>query len=325
MAGQSYDEGGCVIPDGWVEPAPAMYEGLAAYAARGKAVMGALDPKDESGAVKYFTELGKVVGVLRAIVDDELAGKPLSLAQRQFLSMVVEMSPGSTGSVPTYTGWYFDVFRGRSQEALARADFVADFFTSGHLGQVAYLGASAPRLGVFVVDAGGPPRAMVGPVAHAYEATGPVDKRLTDATARDCNSDDGECPPPVAKREAWSASYTAPAPPAPAFGALVSLPDEFEPAKKQGRATVVVRAGAQALPAMTVELLDHHRAVVASATFPIGAGKKVTRAFGGLRATPEGYRVRIGAFSEEGFKTLMEGPRSFGHGGVAMETADDPK
>jgi hypothetical protein len=166
---------------------------------------------------------------------------------------------------------------------------------------------------------------MVGPVAHAYEATGPVDKRLTDATARDCNSDDGECPPPVAKREAWSASYTAPAPPAPAFAALVSLPDEEEIAKGKLRATIVVRGGAQALPAVTVDLLDHHRSVLATATFPLGAGKKVSRAFGGLRAAPEGYRVRIGAFSEEGFKTLMEGPRSFGHGGVAMETSDYPK
>jgi hypothetical protein len=48
---------------------------------------------------------------------------------------------------------------------------------------VAYVGATAPGLGIFVVDASGPPRAMVGPVAHAYEVFGPLAARYTDETA----------------------------------------------------------------------------------------------------------------------------------------------
>ena len=70
---------------------------------------------------------------------------------------------------------------------------------------VAYVGATAPRLGIFVVDASGPPRAMVGPVAHAYEVFGPLAARYTDETART-----------LARRDKpWAAAYAiaAPAPP----------------------------------------------------------------------------------------------------------------
>lgn len=48
-------------------------------------------------------------------------------------------------------------------------------------GRVAYVGAGQPRMGVFVVDANGPPRAMVGLVARGFESVGGIDKRLTDA------------------------------------------------------------------------------------------------------------------------------------------------
>ena len=70
---------------------------------------------------------------------------------------------------------------------------------------VAYVGATVPRLGIFVVDASGPPRTMVGPVAHAYEVFGPLAARYTDETAR-----------ALARRdEPWAAAYViaAPAPP----------------------------------------------------------------------------------------------------------------
>ena len=46
---------------------------------------------------------------------------------------------------------------------------------------MAYVGATAPRLGIFVVDASGPPRAMVGPVAHAYEMFGPLATQVLSA------------------------------------------------------------------------------------------------------------------------------------------------
>jgi hypothetical protein len=58
--------------------------------------------------------------------------------------------------------------------------FVADYFTLTNAAKVKYLGADGPRLGVFVVDAGGEPRAMVGPVAKGYEAETAIEHRLDD-------------------------------------------------------------------------------------------------------------------------------------------------
>src|SRR5206468_6116520 len=91
-----------------------------------------------------------------------------------------EMTPMMTGSPPTYTGWYFDMFPRREKQALDDSTFVADFHTSTQVGKVQYAGVRAPALGVFVVDTGGAPRVMVGPIASAYELTGDLDKRYTD-------------------------------------------------------------------------------------------------------------------------------------------------
>src|SRR5580704_12597352 len=100
-----------------------------------------------------------------------------------------------TGNPPTYTGWYFDLFFNRQDDGMRAAEYIADYFTSQE--GVAYAGATAPRLGIFVVDAGGPPRAFAGPVAHAYETWGPLATRYTDETARVLAQRD----------EPWAADY----------------------------------------------------------------------------------------------------------------------
>ena len=110
-----------------------MYEGIARYASRGAAALRELDPKDGTGSRAYFAELEKVARVLGAIAKHELEGRALTEDEKRFLGMVVEMTPGSSGGPPTYTGWYFDLFRGRSEEALATSAFVADYHTSSYL------------------------------------------------------------------------------------------------------------------------------------------------------------------------------------------------
>jgi hypothetical protein len=256
FAGQGYDEGGCEIPDAYVEPAPAVYDALVAYAERGAAAVGAVDPRDEARTKAYFESLAGVLRVLSAISRDELSGRPLGEEARRFLAMVVEMRPGSSAGPPTFTGWYFDMFPTR-QDALAEADFIADFFTSGHEGKVAYVGAAAPRLGVFVVDAGGAPRVMVGPVARAYEHVGPLAKRENDASARKLDK----------LGEPWAASYLLPAPPEPEVTMWFDGDDDTAKAP-----VARVNAG-RALGKVTVEVLDHHRRPLQSLTRDVGKGE----------------------------------------------------
>lgn len=282
MAAQPYDEGGCEIPDGWVEPLPALYEGLTTYAERGAAMASALDPRDSLGALAYFHRLAKLMRVLATIARDELAGRPLSLDEKRFLSMVVEMTPGGTAGPPTFTGWYFDLFRARATEALTRAAFVADVATSASTERVLYAGASAPRMGVFVVDTGGPARVMVGPVARGYELVGPLVKRFTDSTVSGAAD----------KRAPWAASYTAPAPAEPALAVAAII---------EGGATevpVLLRAKGP-LGQLTIETLSHHRVPLTRVVRGVhGAG--LVRLKLPARGV-EGVRVRVGEYTAEAF------------------------
>ncbi|MGZ3424980.1 MAG: DUF3160 domain-containing protein, partial [Polyangiales bacterium] len=167
FAAMTYGEAGCAIPDAFVEPQVQVYDALVDYATRGEKTMHLLAMDEESG---YFQRLGKNLKVLRAISARELEGKPLPDEAIRFLSMVVEITFGTrtTGSSPTFTGWYFDMFRSRD-EGLDGASFLADYYTSSELSEAAYAGVSGVDIGVFVVDVGGAPRVMVGPVSHAFE------------------------------------------------------------------------------------------------------------------------------------------------------------
>jgi hypothetical protein len=277
VAGQPYAEFGCEIPDGYVEPAPAAYEALTDYAARGAKLGALLDPKDGTGVRAHFERVGQVLRVLRAIVGDELAGRPLTGAERRWLGMVAELNvnlrENVTGHPPMYTGWYFDLFLDRQADGMRGADYIADYFTSQEI--VAYVGATAPRLGIFVVDAGGPPRTFVGPVARAYELHGPLGARLTDETARTLAQRD----------EPWAKAYTIAAPPPPS-----SLQLRYD-----AEARAFVLTSDRTLGPATIKALDHHRVAVEILRAIVKKGEtRVTI----KRKRIAGFFVQVGEFRE---------------------------
>ena len=300
IAAQSYSEGGCEIPDGYVEPATSTYTELLAYAARGKKVMEHLNV---TRGAKYFRELSSVLSVLRAISEHELEGRALTSDEKAFLSMVAEMNHGSTGSAPSYTGWYFDAFYGRSETALKHAGFVADYFTSGYgNGAVAYVGGRAPSLGIFVIDVGGVPRVAVGPVADAYELTGDLDKRLTDETA----------PTATGKRSPWSESYTSKFP--PAFAVVGALASTRAPSGEDSNAILTLAFKHQPKN-LVVELLDHHRHVIERKNQTV-RGTRALVQFRTQESKVSGIRVRVGESIAEEFR---------GIDGVYMRVGDWPQ
>jgi hypothetical protein len=329
MAGQPYDEGACAVPDGFVEPAPAVYAALAAYAGRGQAAMALLDPKGVLGSAAYFARLGKLMRVLGAISDAELAGLPLSPDALAFLSMVVEIHSEDigTGWSTTYNGWYFDLFLSRPAQttypfpgrddssAMKAASFIADYYTSVNSGNVAYAGASLPRLGIFVVDTGGAPRVVVGPVAHAYEHHAALGARLTDAEASKLTT----------LTEPWAESYAVPAPPEPPLWVeahLASGDKPFDERAQRRSSPVEVRVRSlRRLGPVTIELRDHHRRITASLTRDAGP-KEITFAFpshpqsveAGTHAT-EMIGIRMGDF--HAWMDILTGGGSLGLGGMA--------
>jgi hypothetical protein len=178
-----------------------------------------------------------------------------------------------TGYPPMYSGWYFDLFYDRQGDGLRGADFIADYFTSE--AGVTYAGATAPRMGIFVIDAGGPPRAFVGPVARAYEVQGPLDARHTDESART-----------LARRdEPWAAGYTIAPAPGPS-----SLQLRYDAETRQ-----LVLTSDRALGSATIKVLDHHRVALRALRASVRQGETrialKDKRIGGLY-------VEIGAFRD---------------------------
>lgn len=216
------------------------------------------DASAADGAAAHATRLADTLRVLQAIADDELANRPLTAAEQRWLGMVTELSIDTseniTGYPPVYSGWYFDLFREAEADGMRGAAFIADYFTSVDAG-TAYVGATAPRLGIFVVDTGGAPRAFVGPVARAYETHMPPDTWLTDADAAQ----------PEQVSEPWAASYTVADP-----GTRPRLALRYD----RDTGDVVITADHAIGPA-TIKLLDHHRVPLATRTQRIEAGETV--------------------------------------------------
>jgi hypothetical protein len=240
LAAQGYDSYGCEIPDGYVEPALAQWDALVDHVHQVHEVSGG------------FVGLERTLRMLRDIARTESTGAPLSEPQRRWLGMVSEYRPkdygGDSGEPPKWSGWYFDMFEDREQGASKNASFVADYFTLTNAGEVRYLGADTPRLGIFVVDVGGEPRAMVGPVAKGYETTSGLDERLDDEKAVEHGP----------KLSPWRASFAPPVAPTPRLGLrghiLSCGADKEHPARE---VRIALRARVP-LGKVTLTALDHH-------------------------------------------------------------------
>jgi hypothetical protein len=299
VAGETYGEGGCQIPDSFVEPAVEVYEALARYADRGAAAVSPFKPrKGKEPPHDYFVRLGKAMRVLATISRYELANQPLPKAAQDWLAMVSEIQPIGSDGLPGFTGWYFDLFHRRT-DATARPDLIASFFTSTE--GISYAGVGMPRLGVFIVDTGGGPRALVGPVAAAYEHLGPLAKRLDDASAQDL--------PSSARSAPWAATYEVPAPPEPSFFAWPEWSDT---------AQVIAVTAKRWLGAMTIELLDHHRMPIARRAVSIGAGTQrvaiVLPTGEGHERSPHIVHFQVGNWHGWGEIRCMDGCRRWGFG-----------
>jgi hypothetical protein len=253
LAAQGYDAYGCEIPDAYVEPEVAALDRLAEHVAKLRSLAG---PRSYAG-------LTRSLAMLRRIAAREITGAELPEADRRWLGMVSEYIPtggyaGDSGAPPKWTGWYYDMFEDREHSALETAAFVADYFTMTNNGTSENLGAEGPRLGVFVVDVGGVPRAMVGPVAKGYAASVPL------ATGR---ASDKAPPAPELRRAPWRASYAATA-------ALRTPGDLAFVTTSCGDETPTYRvalAAREDVGDVRVELLDHHGDPLGvSLTLPVG-------------------------------------------------------
>ncbi|MBK8213598.1 MAG: DUF3160 domain-containing protein [Myxococcales bacterium] len=181
---QVYDFAGCEIPDAYVEPTDGALDGVVAYAERLALAAQKLPHRDAEGARAIVDDAGRLAEtarVLRKIAKNELAGHAPSARELAFLRMVAEYVPALRGYTATepgrYNGWYPRMHTSRAS-AFEQVPYSVDYFTSTRKNEVAFVGEGSPVLGVFVVDTGGEPRVMVGPVSRAFDRVRPLGKRV---------------------------------------------------------------------------------------------------------------------------------------------------
>jgi hypothetical protein len=202
----------------------------------------------------------KTIRALRAIVDDEIAGRPLSSKELAFLGMVTEYYPfnmyDEEKTPPRYNGWYPRLFASR-RDAFATVRYAGDLYSSGRSKNVMQLGAVEPRLGVFVVDSQGEPRVVVGPVTHSVERiVDPTDTKTAEFLAHDTPS------------LPWDAHFVAPA----RTGPLAKSSPGLAQLSRSG--AVTIEHVLTDLDGVTLEQTDPHGATLASGLITTAPDRK---------------------------------------------------
>lgn len=188
---QVYDFAGCEIPDAYVEPVVGALDFAVTYAERLALAAEKLPHHDADEARSLASDAGRLAEtarVLRKIAKNELEGHAASPKELAFLRMVAEYVPALRGYTATepgrYNGWYPRMHTSRAS-AFEQVPYSVDYFTSTRKHEVAFVGEGSPVLGVFVVDTGGDPRVMVGPVSRAFDRVRPLGRRVLVADADD--------------------------------------------------------------------------------------------------------------------------------------------
>ncbi|HLK35931.1 MAG TPA: DUF3160 domain-containing protein [Polyangiaceae bacterium] len=191
---QSYTFGfGCSFPDAYVDPYPAFYDELAKYAAKGQALVGALDlgkaANLRSQMSAFFDQLAVVSRTLGHVAQEEMHGERPSSEELAFFNQAVAEDPpesgGCTAPVRRIRGWYVRLFYG-GDDPLAFKPTIADVHTqptdaAGNMvGRVLHVGTGWPRTMVVDVDLGRGKTPFVGVVSAYSEVVTDNFQRYTD-------------------------------------------------------------------------------------------------------------------------------------------------
>lgn len=189
-AKQSYTTGvACEFPDAYVEPYPAFFAALEAFAVKGAAVAAALPTAGEASQLMariqgYFNKLQSVTGILREMAAHQRSGMPHKPEHLAFINQVVSLQLGCGGPAGI-TGWYADLFF-HPWEAAEFDPVVADVHTAptdangAPVGWVLHVGTGWPRLMAMTVDTCMGPRAYVGVVSSFHQVVTEKLERLDD-------------------------------------------------------------------------------------------------------------------------------------------------
>lgn len=174
-AKQSYTGGiACEFPDAFVDPYPAFYAAVASYAAKGQAVVAALDTTGAptlAAAGTYFARLQQIMGMLQEMAEFQRDGVPFTDTHMQFINEAVQIQNVCGGGF-VEKGWYKELFFG---DPLEYKPTIADVHTQptdeggNEVGRILHVGTGMARLMVTSVETCQGPRAYAGLVSSYFE------------------------------------------------------------------------------------------------------------------------------------------------------------
>ena len=189
-AKQSYSTGAtCAFPDALVEPNPAFFGAVAAFANKGLAAVGSLNlPASTLGTniPAFFTNLASAATTLKAMAEAQAAGTPFTNSQMMFINQAVTTEiAGCDGSMRSM-GWYPKLFYGAVD--LDSRPTIADVHTAptdelgADVGWVLHVGTGYARMMVVTANTCEGPKAYVGLASSYFEDLTTGLKRLDDPT-----------------------------------------------------------------------------------------------------------------------------------------------
>jgi hypothetical protein len=190
-AKQSYTSGAvCDFPEAYVDPYPAFYAKVGAFAAAGEAAVDGL-PLEASSYLaprirSYFSRLKQVAAMLGGMAERQRQGMPHTAEQLAFVNQAVDLGGGVCGLPPELEGWYADLFFD-PKDAVDFDPTIADVHTQPTdevgtpVGRVLHVGTGWARLMVTTVDTCQGPRAYAGVVFSYHEVITRDLQRLNDA------------------------------------------------------------------------------------------------------------------------------------------------
>jgi hypothetical protein len=179
----------CEFPDAYVDPYPAFFAKLEAYAHTGLRLNETLPfpagSLTKTNLAKYFTNLGRVTGILREMAELQRQGQPHKPEHLAFINQMVKTVNVGCGGPPGLRGWYADLFWS-PDEALMFDPTITDVHTApsdefgNPVGEVLHAGTGYARLMVTTIDTCMGPRAYAGIAFSYHEQKTREYKRLTD-------------------------------------------------------------------------------------------------------------------------------------------------
>lgn len=202
----------CEYPAGYVEPYPETYAGIKFFAEEAARRIEATD-FDQAGhgfadikhrQVEFLKQMAETLDRLEVLARKELAAEPFTADDELWLKKVIDIRGGGSG-MPTYSGWYCQLFYGGGHRSAEWDPTIVDVHTDPDSESVLEQGVGNCNFLVVAIDNEDDRMIYVGPAYSYYEFHQPAERRLTDEQWKQMLVS-GKSP----QRPAWTDAFQAP-------------------------------------------------------------------------------------------------------------------